>query len=115
MPLPGNPGRRRAKFDTKHLIQSVGLKERDHLTNVRGYLTLSKPQIKAIFKALAKETAVPVIICGNRNVGLVIRLVLMLLEVPTPAIAHVYIRSKDCADAVLEQNSACRRTMGLEE
>ncbi|KAI7135384.1 hypothetical protein KC317_g8407 [Hortaea werneckii] len=80
-------------------------------TNV---LDLSKPQIQAIFLALAQQDVCPVLIYGPW-VSLVLCLVLHLLGIPEEKIAHEYLLTRQHEAAMLEKVNARRREIGIEE
>ncbi|RMZ04071.1 hypothetical protein D0862_05431 [Hortaea werneckii] len=80
-------------------------------TNV---LDLSKPQIQAIFLALAQQDVCPVLIYGPW-VSLVLCLVLHLLGIPEDKIVHEYLLTRQHEAAMLEKVNARRREIGIEE
>ncbi|RMY95211.1 hypothetical protein D0864_05390 [Hortaea werneckii] len=80
-------------------------------TNV---LDLSKPQIQAIFLALAQQDMCPVLIYGPW-VSLVLCLVLRLLDIPEEKILDEYLLTRQHEAAMLEQVNARRREFGMEE
>ncbi|KAI7490414.1 hypothetical protein KC351_g655 [Hortaea werneckii] len=77
-------------------------------------LDLSKPQVQAIFLALAQQDACPVLIYGPCT-GLVLCLLLHFLGIPEEKVVHEHLLTGQSEAAILEQVNARRREIGLEE
>ncbi|RMZ27810.1 hypothetical protein D0859_08124 [Hortaea werneckii] len=77
-------------------------------------LDLAKPQVQAIFLALAQQDACPVLIYGPCT-GLVLCLLLHFLGIPEEKVVHEHLLTGQSEAAILEQVNARRREIGLEE
>lgn len=82
------------------------------LKDVADILAFSKPQIKAVFEALAQEDVCPLLIYGPHTT-LIFCLLLSLLGVAEDKISHEYRLTEQNRDAMLEYMNAYRRDNGL--
>lgn len=104
--LVGNMSNLRAVF------QNAFERETGWLKNVADLLTLSKPQIKAVFEALAQEEVCPVLIYGPHT-SLIFCLLLSLQGVAEDKISHEYLLTEQNSDVLLEYDNANRKEFGL--
>ncbi|KAI7390158.1 hypothetical protein KC336_g17014 [Hortaea werneckii] len=104
--LVGNMSNLRAVFE------SAFERETGWLKNVADILALSKPQIKAVFEALAQEEKCPVLIYGPHT-SLILCLLLSLHGVAEDKISNEYLLTEQNSDALLEYDNANRKAFGL--
>ncbi|RMY15270.1 hypothetical protein D0868_00980 [Hortaea werneckii] len=94
------------------VFQNAFERETGWLKNVADLLTLSKPQIKAVFEALAQEEVCPVLIYGP-HASLIFCLLLNLRGVAEDRISQEYLLTEQNSDALLEYDNANRKEFGL--
>ncbi|KAI7490403.1 hypothetical protein KC351_g656 [Hortaea werneckii] len=94
------------------VFENAWERETGWLKNVADFLTLSKPQIKAVFEALARENVCPVLIYGPHT-SLILCLLLSLQGVAEDKTIHEYLLTEQNSDALLEYDNADRKRFGL--
>lgn len=104
--LVGQMGNLRAVYE------SAFERETGWLKNIADLLALSKPQIKAVFEALAQEEVCPILIYGPHT-SLILCLLLRLQGVAEDKISQEYLLTEQNGDALLEYDNANRKDFGL--
>lgn len=96
----------------KAIYESAFEREIGWLKNIADLLALSKPQIKAVFEALAQEQVCPVLIYGPHT-SLILCLLLSLQGVAEDKISQEYLLTEQNRDALLTYDNANREEFGL--
>ncbi|GAB1739948.1 hypothetical protein NU219Hw_g4878t1 [Hortaea werneckii] len=96
----------------RQVLDSALQRDLEWLKDVADILTLSKPQIKAVFEALAQKDVGPVLIYGPHTT-LIFCLLLSLLGVAEDKISHEYRLTEQNSDTLLEYSNARRKDVGL--
>ncbi|KAI7362066.1 hypothetical protein KC354_g7578 [Hortaea werneckii] len=96
----------------KAVYESAFERETGWLKNIADFLALSKPQIKAVFEALAQEEVCPVLIYGPHT-SLIFCLLLSLLGAAEDKISREYLLTEQNSDALLKYDNSNRKEFGL--
>ncbi|RMY37803.1 hypothetical protein D0866_03033 [Hortaea werneckii] len=96
----------------KAVCESAFERETGWLKNIADFLALSKPQIKAVFEALAQEEVCPVLIYGPHT-SLILCLLLSLQGVAEDKISREYLLTEQNSDALPKYDNAYRKEFGL--
>ncbi|RMX94002.1 hypothetical protein D0867_14010 [Hortaea werneckii] len=98
--------------NTRQVFDSALQREVGWLKNVADILAFSKPQVKAVFEALAQEDACPVLLYGP-HATLILCLLLNLIGMAEDKISHEAQLTEQNVDSLLEHGDSRRKEVGL--
>ncbi|KAI7232115.1 hypothetical protein KC330_g6049 [Hortaea werneckii] len=96
----------------RQVFDSALQREVGWLKNAADILAFSKPQIKAVFEALAREDVCPVLLYGP-HATLIFCLLLNLIGMAEDKISHEAQLTEQNVDALLEHGNSRRKEVGL--